>query len=134
MATPLDSSPTSSVRLASQDYRIDALIDWPGGWAFKWGGAVGTAATVTYSFPTAGSVWEPGYGENEQQQGLRFFDLAEQAATRTALAAWSSVANITFVEVPDTATSVGDIRFARTSSLGRDVAGVGYGPDADAQG
>jgi hypothetical protein len=134
MTTPFDSSPTSAVNLASNDYRVDALIDWDLGWVYKWGGAVGTGATITYSFPTAGSVWEGGYGSGEENSGLGLFDLAEQAATRTALAAWSRVANITFVEVPDTASSVGDIRFARSSALGRDVAGVGYAPDLDAQG
>src|SRR5690242_6659859 len=132
MTTPFDSSPTSAVNLASNDYRVDALIDWDLGWVYKWGGAVGTGATITYSFPTAGSVWEGGYGSGEENSGLGLFDLAEQAATRTALAAWSRVANITFVEVPDTASSVGDIRFARSSALGRDVAGVGYAPDLDA--
>ncbi len=134
MTTPFDSSPTSAVNLASNDYRVNALIDWDFGWVYKWGGAVGTPATITYSFPTAGSVWEAGYGSGEQISGLRFFDAAEQAATRTALAAWARVANVTFVEVPDTASSVGDLRFARSSALGRDVAGVGYAPDRDTQG
>jgi len=137
MTTPFDSSPNSAVRLPSSDYRIDALVGWDSSWSYKWGGPLGAAATVTYSFPVPGSVWTSAYGfagSDEPNRGLRYLDAVEQAAARMALQAWGNIANINFVEVADTAHSVGDIRFARTAALPSDVAAHAYAPDVNPEG
>ena len=96
------------------DRRVDALV---GG--VKWGGAIGTGAVVTYSFPTSGSKWEDGYSSlNEPDRNFAAFTSAERAVARKALDAWEKVADITFVEVDETSRDVGDIRFARSSAVG----------------
>ncbi len=117
MVSPFSGSATSNVA-ATGNARIDALI---GG--VKWGGAAGSAATISFSFPQAGSTWSTnagsGYGPasgDGEPWAAKYAGLttAQQAAFRGALAAWSDVANITFVEVADTAGNVGDIRVAWT--------------------
>ena len=87
---------------------------------YKWGGnfgsvvsPVGTGATITYSFPTVGSTWGIGYTEAQSAQ-YAGFSASQQTAARAALQLWANVANINFVEVPDTASDVGQIRFALT--------------------
>ena len=122
MSTPqVNSVPVSSIG-ASLDYRIDALL-----YGVKWGGGVGMPVTMTYSFPDAADftylnwdttgVYGPTIGSGEPwglySQGLV---TAEQAAAKSALDMWSSVANIQFVKVDDNPTSVGDIRFAWTNT------------------
>ena len=85
---------------------IDALAS-----GRKWGGAAGTGVTLEYSFATAASFWKTGYGSGEPGS-LAILNDAQKAAVRAALATWSDVANITFVEVQETATNVGTMRFA----------------------
>jgi hypothetical protein len=63
---------------------------------------------------------------------------AFEAAVNNAFAAWASVANVRFVQVPDNGapfagTTAIDIRIgAYTFTGGSDVGGVGYGPPRDA--
>ena len=91
----------------------DSLLD-----GVKWGGGVGTGATITYSFPGYGAVWPSGYSyDNEPLHGFSPLDADQQAAVRTALHAWSSLANIAFVEVADTSGSVGAIRFGQSDAV-----------------
>ena len=88
---------------------------------YKAGGALGTGAVVSYSFPwrnAAPATWasNPQYTPlNEPATGFGL-NAMEQAAFRSALATWSQVANLQFVEVQETATAVGDIRIAWTQS------------------
>jgi Ca2+-binding RTX toxin-like protein len=109
--TPFSSYPTSLYSL-SGDNGTDGLLVG----AYKWGGAVGTGAVMTYSFGTAQSVYLSGY--HEPTNGFREFSDVMKEATRTALQYWSNVANITFVEVQDSATVAGDLRFARSNDGG----------------
>jgi serralysin len=81
----------------------------------KWGGPPGTGATLEYSFPSWGSRWANGYGDGEPLAGFAPLNGAQKAAVRDALAKWSEVANIRFVEVADTSGNVGDLRFALSS-------------------
>ena len=132
MPSPSTSGPTSSIS-PSLNPDIDALFVLTDG--AKWGGPVGTGARLTYSFPWDGgaSAVFAGYngapysdaGENTaaSRYGL---NNVQQLAVRDALAQWSAVANLTFDKVADTATEVGDLRFAWTSaSSGGDIgAGV----------
>ena len=100
---------------ASGDVLLDSLTG-----DYKAGGALGTGAVLTYSFPWSASpvaVWanNPYYSPlNEPAAGFAL-NAMQQAAFRTALASWSAVANIQFVEVPDAPDSVGDIRVAWTA-------------------
>ncbi len=78
----------------------------------KWGDAVGSGVTLTYSFPTSGAanLWVNNYGFGEVDT-FRAFNTRQQDATRDALALWAAVADITFVEVTDSPTEVGEMRF-----------------------
>jgi len=91
----------------------------------KWGGATGTGATVTYSFPwtTSASASFSGvaggaYSQLDEPNAAEHYglDAVQQAAARAALGAWSSVANITATPLAESSTSVGDIRIGWTSS------------------
>ncbi|TWA81565.1 serralysin [Azospirillum brasilense] len=91
----------------------------------KWGTVSGAAAvTLTYSFFN-GAVAEG----NDQGRNLAALDSAHQETVRVALAAFAAVANITFVEITETATGgpthvfgasgalVGNLRFADDLAL-----------------
>ncbi|MQA23464.1 M10 family metallopeptidase C-terminal domain-containing protein [Rugamonas rivuli] len=127
MSTPTTSSPTTSVK-NSGTLTIDALL---GG--VKWGGAVGSGVTITYSFPFAnnssavfsgpkgGSYSDLDEPHASQHYG---FDATQQTAAQTALQAWANVANIKPLQMADSLVSVGDIRFAWTSAT-QDASGGG---------
>lgn len=90
---------------------IDALL---GG--TKWGsGAAGQSATVTYSFAQSGLLWSTGYGSGEPSYGFQPLNASQMSVARKALNAWSAVANVSFVEVTESSTDVGDMRFAISS-------------------
>lgn len=101
-------------------------------WGSKLGGAAeGTSTVVTYSFATSNSVYDPWTSEFAWVRPKALSDVQQDAA-RAALATWAKVANLAFVEVPDTAESVGVIRFALTDlGAGGDegVLGLGEFPD-----
>jgi len=138
MSTPSTSSPISFVPDA--DFvPIDSLLS-----SFKWGGAAGSGATVTYSFPwtTAGSATFSGpggaaYSQLDEPSGTQHYGLnaVQRAAAVAALGAWSSVANITATPIQESSTAVGDIRFGWTSSAekvsdGSDAWGWAYYPSS----
>ncbi|MFN7088181.1 MAG: M10 family metallopeptidase [Burkholderiales bacterium] len=113
------------------DYRADALLgDF---YQNAYGGSAGPQAwgsnVITYSFPTGNALWADGlnYGNGEVRAGWIPFNDLQKAAARKALDAWASVANITFVEVPD-GQSVGDIRFAFTYGVDTTAAAHAYHP------
>ena len=120
MPSPSSSSPASTTAY-SGILSIDALIS-----AYKWGGAVGTSVSLSYSFPwlNGANAWFYGYkgapysSANEpgaaQHSAL---NSTQQLAASQALTAWSNVANVKFTQVTDTQSSVGDIRFAFSSAL-----------------
>jgi serralysin len=118
MASPTSWGPTSSFSPTSNPY-LNGLLA-----GTKWGGPVGQGTVLTYSFPQEGSFWSTnsftGYGPqsgNGEPWDPNFAGStgAEQAIIRTALSAWSAVANISFREVVDNQTTVGDMRFGWTT-------------------
>jgi Ca2+-binding RTX toxin-like protein len=130
MTTATTSSLASTVP-SSGNRLIDGLliVDPQTHLGVKWGGAVGTAVSVDYSFPDQNAVWsldpETGYGvppaEGFDPEPLAVdyagLNPAQQSAVTTALQAWSHVANISFVLVAEDGTAegpVGDIRVAVT--------------------
>ncbi|MGF7176548.1 M10 family metallopeptidase C-terminal domain-containing protein [Azospirillum doebereinerae] len=88
----------------------------------RWGGGLGTAATVTYSFMAA----SPSYAQSSDRLGFAAMSAAQRTAVRQALAAWSEVANIVFTEVADTGNG-GSIRFG-TNRQGGSSAAYAYYP------
>lgn len=100
---------------SSGDGTVDALV---AGTSYKWGpiGLMGQAVTVTYSFMTS----LPSY--NSTASNFQAFTDAMKTAARSALAEWSSVANISFVEVSDGGT----IRFGSEATT--EFAGYAYYP------
>lgn len=133
MATPTTSEQVTTISLSSQT-NIDALLD-----GTKWGGPAGTGSTLTYSFPTYGSSWSTasssggGYGPSTgtgEPWGNRLSPLStvQQSAFSQALQAWSSVANVTFVQVADTDSTVGDIRVAFSTTVPSSTSGYAYMP------
>lgn len=119
MSTPTTSSSVSVVT-DTGTLSIDALLA-----GVKWGGPTGTATAVTYSFPwttattaTFSAFLAGTYSTLNEPAGDEHYGLSavEQAAARAALGAWSSVANITTTELPESTISVGDIRITWTSA------------------
>ncbi|USX21465.1 M10 family metallopeptidase C-terminal domain-containing protein [Oxalobacteraceae bacterium OTU3REALA1] len=119
MSTPTTSSPTSFVPNKGA-VLIDALLS-----GYKWGGATGSGATITYSFPwttAANAVYAgPGntaYSQLNEPAGTQHFGLTavQQAAAAAALGAWSGVANIAASLIQESSTVVGDVRLAWTSA------------------
>jgi serralysin len=118
MTSPYESGVIGTFNLGADPFQHHPFIDalaWPG---FKWGASSpNTSAVVTYSFPTADATWVADYANGEPSSGFAPFTEEQQAAVRQALALWSEVANITFVEVAETASNVGDIRFANSAAV-----------------
>ncbi len=95
----------------SNDPKINALLS-----SYQWGSQNGQGATVSYSFPESGSVWTATYG-NEVTQGWSGLDSTVQSYVKAALEAWAEVANITFLQVPDTALGQGQIRVTFSNAV-----------------
>ncbi|MGE0748254.1 MAG: M10 family metallopeptidase [Rhodospirillales bacterium] len=89
---------------------LDSLV-----YGVKWGEA-GGGATLTFSFPTSAAVYAADYPKNAPGNNFEPFSEAQKAWAREALAEWSKVANVTFIEVDEAAGVAGDIRFAKTSA------------------
>jgi hypothetical protein len=128
MPTPTGGS-TFSIVDPTGVYPVDPLL---GGTQWGTGGPV----TVTYSFPGADSVWStnqtsgygPSTGSGYPWNGFQPLTAFDQQQVRLALDAWAGVAKVTFVEVAESATSVGDLRFAYTLGLDPGAAAQGYLP------
>jgi hypothetical protein len=119
MTSPSTSSQATAI-ISSSNLEINALLE-----ANKWGGATGSAASITYSFPWfngSSAVFSGPNGTNysavnEQNSTLHYgLTGVEQVAATNALQAWASVANLNFTQVADNASTVGDIRFAFTNA------------------
>ena len=127
MPSPSGYSPSSYVN-DSGTYYVDALMS-----GVKWGGGIGTGASLSYSFPGSNATWISGYGE--PLNGFAALSAGQQGAFAAALATWAGVANIGFSQVADTNVSVGDIRVGISADVdqGGAVAWAYYpGPWAEA--
>ncbi|HTC54257.1 MAG TPA: matrixin family metalloprotease [Steroidobacteraceae bacterium] len=110
-----------------------------------------SGATITWSYITDGAGFSdaetslpfaPGstssLGTIRAAMDAQYGAGAFEAAVNNAFAAWASVANVKFVQVPDdgapfAGTTAIDIRIgAYTFTGGSDVGGIGYGPPRDA--
>ena len=71
---------------------------------------------LTYSFPTSSTFYE--YAGGEPSNHFKAFNSAQQAATRSVLQMYASVANLTFTEVTETSTQHADLRLAESDAPG----------------
>jgi hypothetical protein len=109
---------------------VDALVS-----GTKWGGAQGTSVILTYSIPTAAAVWLSPYSSDNKPTGFTPLNSTQATQFRVALQGWANVANITFQEVIETPTLVGDIRVAFSPAIqASGFTGVGYYPSSNAAG
>lgn len=105
---PYEGSPDASI----SNLLFAAQTDW-GEWGFKWGEGLGAAATLTTSFASSHLHYHyTVFGPPPSPVGL--FSQAQQNAAWTAMQLAASVARITFVQVSDSGSSAGDIRWANT--------------------
>jgi Ca2+-binding RTX toxin-like protein len=119
MTAPTTSSYATTVP-NSGTTNIDSLLSGE-----KWGGSVGSAANLSYSFPWQNglSAFFAGYNgqpysplaENSATQHFGFNSI-QVASAISALNAWANVSNIQLSQVTESSTNVGDIRFAFTSA------------------
>ncbi len=134
MPSPSTAGTITNVANSSQ-LIINALLA-----GMKWGGALGTGATLTYSFPWAASdsatFLGPTGSSSDYSTAQEFeapqhygFNAIQQAAATAALQTWASVANVTFTTTADTGASVGDVRFAWSSALPSEAAAWAGYPD-----
>ncbi|MBY4679060.1 Calx-beta domain-containing protein [Marinobacterium arenosum] len=116
---------TNSIVSSSGDYRVDSLLI-----GVKWGsGDVGTGTTLSYSYPTDGSLWY--YSSNDEANaGWYGLSSAQQQDFDSALNAWAEVANINLSQVTDGSGygEYGDIRVAYTYAISGAVAAYAYTP------
>ena len=106
---------------------VDALLS-----SAQW--SIGTVPlTLTYSFAWSGgrpaSFATDTYSELREPDAGYGLSGQEQQAVRKALDTWSSVANIRFVEVAESSTTVGDLRFGWTQKTNGNAAAWAYYPN-----
>ena len=105
----------------------------------KWGGGLGFPVTLTYSFANPGvSQYSTDYDDfveywtgSNSSNFIYSLSSNQESAVRSALAQWSSVANLSFTEVSDTAGgTVGDLRFGGYKLIDWDTAAFAFLPGA----
>jgi serralysin len=80
-------------------------------------GAKWAVTSLTYSFPADSSYYGTSYGSGEPSNNFEAFTTTQQAMVKKALAAFSSVSNLTFTEVTETSTTHGALRYAETDTV-----------------
>ncbi|MBP2233681.1 serralysin [Sinorhizobium kostiense] len=96
---------TTTYALTGNPYIDGILGDWK--WAVK---------NFTFSFPTSASFYGHDYGYSEPLKGFAAFNAAQKIAARAAFDQFSSVANVTFTEITESATSHADLRLASSDA------------------
>ncbi len=130
MTSPNTSAGTSPFSL-SGNATLDPLLNES---YTKWGGALGTGASLSFSFPYlngSSATWQPNYSSANEPNASSHFGLnaTQVAAARLALQSWSNVAGLVFTEVADTSANVGDFRFAFASVFSSNSWGASYYPN-----
>ena len=134
MTNPYKSAATSNFKLSGSN-SIDSLLteEYNKPYSGKWGGDLGTGATLTFSFPWTNSsnpVWQSGYDSSLSGAQHGGFNNTLQTATRLAIQQWANVANLNFTEISESQTDVGDLRFAYSLALASSVWGYSYYPSS----
>jgi Ca2+-binding RTX toxin-like protein len=129
MPNPTSTISTLTTTNVNSDGQTPYIADLNAG--IKWGVGVSSGVTITYSVPSAGATWKSGYAETStftplpSDQVLMF---------KRAMQTWADVANINFVEVPDNATSSGDIRIGYSQSVPSVNSAYAYLPSTNSTG
>jgi Ca2+-binding RTX toxin-like protein len=128
VATPTQNFvPTTNYNPSVFGDSTDTMLD-----GTKWGGPLGTAVTLTYSFPQGGAAtWVSPYSDDQEPDSWYVLEDYQMTGARQALATWAAVANVRFSEVADTDDSVGEIRFAFTDNMNPNSAAHAYMPSGD---
>ena len=90
----------------------------------KWGTGSGAVVELTYSFPWLGGAsayWQsPVYSSHAEPDAelVQALNGVQISAATNALQSWANVAALTFTQVPESASNVGDFRFAFSSAVG----------------
>lgn len=71
---------------------------------------------LTFSFPTSASQYGASYGFDEPLNSFDVVTAAQASAIRGILGAYSAVSNISFVEVTESGSQHGDLRFAQSNT------------------
>ncbi|WP_080996621.1 M10 family metallopeptidase C-terminal domain-containing protein, partial [Pseudomonas corrugata] len=125
MPSPLGYSSVSSASLTG-NAQVDSLI-----YGTYWTHGASTTS-LTYSFMTTNSYFSRFYSDFNEYQSGYVLDPAQKTAIVSALAEWSSVANIKFTEVNESFINVGDLRFGGYGDMDTDTAAWGYFPGRSA--
>ncbi len=135
MKTGLNYADPNLVIALSNQNHIDSLLG-----NHKWGGGAGTGATISYSFRSEASSYSTddvlGYGPTDGagepwQSDSSFLTTLEIEGIKSSLEAWSEIANIRLVEITDSVSASGDIRF---STLPEITNSITYQPEPTARG
>ncbi len=87
--------------------------------------------TLTFSFPSSASFYGSAYPNGETSNNFEAFTALQQAQTRKVLNMYSSVTKLNFVEVTETSSIHGDLRYAESDAPGT---AWGYYPTTSAAG
>lgn len=98
--------PSTATYTPTGDLRIDGVLS-----GIKWG-----VTSLTFSFPTSGSLYGTSYANSEQTKGFEAFTSVQQDAVRTILKMYAAVSNLTFSEVVESSSVHGDLRYAESDA------------------
>ncbi|MDA9991214.1 M10 family metallopeptidase C-terminal domain-containing protein [Paracoccaceae bacterium] len=116
--TPYFAGAPTEAKSKTRVSTTDALLyDSPEAWASNNTYDNGTSTTITYSFAGTSDLYlfKDGYSTpNPKVDNIYAFSASQKAAVRLALEQFSNVADIIFVEVAETASEVGTLRFGFT--------------------
>lgn len=82
-----------------------------------WSGFSFTGSYLTWSIPSGRAWFDPAYSSNDEWDEWYQLTSTEIAGVTRAMQAWMDVTDLTARRVSDTASIVGEIRFARTASV-----------------
>ncbi|MBE9609087.1 M10 family metallopeptidase [Chitinilyticum piscinae] len=92
---------------ASTNNAINALLC-----GTKWGGALGSGVSMTYSFNSNQSYYTQNYSADREYENAYLLNANQQNNVKAALQTWANVANLKFSQVTDSQAAAGDLRFA----------------------
>ncbi len=122
MPTPIGSTNSTDITL-SGDSLIDSLV-----YGTKWGGSLGSGATLSYSFLSNNSYYAASYSFDDEYLNSYQLSSNQKTAVTQALDAWAAVANIDFSLTVDSSTNAGDLRFGGYAGMDSDTAAWAYLP------
>lgn len=137
MVSPSINSETTSMTGTSGTKHIDALLaareplqvpvserdEVNGITIAKWGGPIGSGAELSFSFFDMASTFAPSY-PSQYTDNLGEMSASLEAAFRAALQSWATFADVSFTEITETSTNVGDIR------IGLSLSNPNYAPNS----